>query len=69
MSAFCRCSARYPERLRELPDPPAVLHVLGDPLALTATDAVAIVGARRASSYGLELARAIARGLATAACR
>ena len=30
----CRCSDAYPERLRDLADPPAVLHVLGDPGAL-----------------------------------
>ena len=30
----CRCRDEYPERLRDLADPPAVLHVLGDPGAL-----------------------------------
>ena len=62
----CRCSPRYPERLRALPDPPAVLHVVGDPAALSAPDAVAIVGARRATSYGLDVARALGRGLSLA---
>jgi DNA processing protein len=62
----CRCSAGYPELLRDLPDPPAVLHVLGDPAALRAPDAVAIVGARRASGYGAEVARALGRGLGVA---
>jgi DNA processing protein len=66
LAAFCVCSTAYPERLRELPDPPAVLHVLGDPAGIAATDGVAIVGARRASPYGIELARALARGLAAA---
>src|SRR4051795_1950470 len=55
----CLCRDEYPERLRALADPPAVLHILGDPAALRSDDAVAIVGARRASQYGLEGARAL----------
>jgi len=66
LEAICRCDAAYPDRLRDLADPPAVLHVLGDPRALTDEDAVAVVGARRASSYGLEVARALGRGLSAA---
>jgi DNA processing protein len=65
IAAVCRCSASYPEGLHELPDPPAVLHVLGDP-AVLAEDAVGLVGARRPSAYGLEVARSLARGLAAA---
>jgi DNA processing protein len=41
-----------------------VLHVAGDPGALERTASVAIVGARRGTSYGLEVARALGRGLA-----
>jgi len=66
MAAACRCSGRYPERLRDLPDPPAVLHVAGDPTALERSDAVAIVGARRGTAYGLEVARSLGRGLTAA---
>jgi DNA processing protein len=66
VALVCRCSPAYPSRLRALPDPPAVLHVLGDPAALEVPEAVAIVGARRATSYGLEVSRAIGRGLARA---
>jgi DNA processing protein len=62
----CRCSAAYPAGLRELADPPAVLHVLGDPGAVRDGDAVAVVGARRASSYGVEVARGLGRGLSAA---
>jgi DNA processing protein len=62
----CRCSDGYPERLRELADPPAVLHVLGDPAVLADGDAAAVVGARRGTPYGLEVARALGRGLAAA---
>ncbi len=66
LSALCRCSARYPDRLRELDDPPAVLHVAGAPSALYESDSVALVGARRATPYGLEVAGGLGRGLARA---
>jgi DNA processing protein len=65
----CRCDARYPARLRDLPDAPAVLYVHGDPERFErcmAHDGIAIVGARRGSPYGLEQARGLARGLAAA---
>ena len=66
LAAVCRCSASYPDRLRELDDPPAVLHVAGSPAALYEVESVALVGARRATSYGLEVARSLGRGLARA---
>ena len=71
LAAFCRHHDAYPPALLELPDPPAVIHVAGDlDVFLTATEAnraaVAVVGARRATEYGLEAARAIGRGLAAA---
>jgi DNA processing protein len=66
VALVCRCSPGYPARVRALPDPPAVLHVLGDPAALDVAEGVAIVGARRASSYGLEVSRALGRGLSRA---
>jgi len=66
LSAVCRCRATYPRRLRELADPPAVLHIAGHPAALEQTDSVAIVGARRGTAYGLEVARALGGGLAAA---
>ncbi len=67
LTAFCRCAADYPDRLRELADPPAVLHVAGNPGALDRVACVAIVGARRGSAYGLEVSRALGRGLTAAA--
>jgi DNA processing protein len=66
LTAVCRCDRSYPERLRELPDPPAVLHVAGSLAAVPAGEAVAIVGARRATPYGLEVSRSLGRGLAAA---
>ncbi len=63
---ICRCREEYPERLRDLADPPAALHVLGKLSALDPRDRVAIVGARRASPYGLDVARALGRGLSIA---
>lgn len=67
--AFCRCDWRYPVGLGDLPDPPAVLHVRGEIGRLDRSlrgDGVAIVGARRATPYGIEQARGIAGGLAAA---
>jgi DNA processing protein len=63
VGAVCRCSDAYPAPLRDLSDPPAVLHFLGD-LGLASGDGVAIVGARRASGYGLEVSRSLAAGIA-----
>jgi DNA processing protein len=66
LELVCRCDAAYPDRLQELADPPAVLHVAGGVAALAADDAVAIVGARRGTPYGLEVARGLGRGVASA---
>jgi DNA processing protein len=44
--------AAYPERLRHIPDPPAVLYVKGRLPALDLYPAVAVVGTRRPSAYG-----------------
>src|SRR5262249_58847069 len=54
----------YPTPLRAIADPPLVLAVLG---ALgNDAGAVAVVGARRASSYGKRVAEDLAGGLAAA---
>jgi DNA processing protein len=58
-------SPSYPPQLRELADAPPVLAVRGDP-AVLAQPAVAIVGSRAASAYGLEVARRVAGELASA---
>ena len=53
----------YPDSLRQIYDPPLVLYVKG---ALTAKDknAVALVGSRMTTPYGLECARKLAYQLA-----
>ena len=69
VETICRCRPSYPRRLRALDNPPAVLHVLGGVdrlLELATGDPVAIVGARCASRYGLEVAFALGRGLGAA---
>jgi DNA processing protein len=71
MTAVCRHAAGYPAGLSDLSDAPAVLHVNGDPGRLTRllgaeAPAVAVVGARRASADGLQLAADLGRGLAAA---
>ena len=66
LETICRCDAGYPSRLRGLNVPPAVLHVVGGLdrfLAWMSSDPVAIVGARHASQYGTDVARALARDL------
>jgi DNA processing protein len=66
LHAVCRCDDGYPARLRDLCDPPAVLHVAGDPAALEQDDAVAVVGARQATQYGLSVSHELGRGLSAA---
>ncbi len=58
-----QADAEYPESLRQIYDPPVVLYVRG---ALTAKDknAVAMVGSRTTTHYGLETARKLAYQLA-----
>lgn len=69
LETICACDAGYPARLRDLEAPPAVLHVAGGLdrfLGLAGSEPVAIVGSRKASSYGLEVAHALGRGLGAA---
>ena len=69
LEQICRCDPDYPRGLAQLTATPAVLHVSGAAerfLALADRAAVAVVGARRPSQYGIDIARALARGLAAA---
>lgn len=67
--ALCRHDPGYPPKLIDLEDAPAVLYGAGSQgrlAELVAEPSVAIVGSRRASAYGLEVARELARGLSAA---
>lgn len=55
----------YPPRLADIPDPPPFLWALGD-IQLAHRPAVAVIGARNASSLGLRMARLIAGDLGAA---
>ncbi len=71
--AVCRAGMRYllfseeayPEHLREIPDPPLLLYVLGD-LTLLQRPCLGVVGSRRCSSYAARMAREICTPLALA---
>ncbi|MBF0480844.1 MAG: DNA-protecting protein DprA [Desulfovibrionaceae bacterium] len=64
--SFLPCTApAYPARLRELPDPPAVLYYRGDARLLEGPG-LAVVGSRQASRQGLAAARTIASGFSRA---
>ncbi len=56
-------SPDYPAALKEIPAPPVLLYVWGE---LTEDDrqAIAIVGTRRLTSYGRQMSRELAQGLA-----
>jgi DNA processing protein len=56
-------SSEYPERLREIYDPPPVLWVRGD-VNLLARPSIAVVGTRHPSPYGTAVAEMLARDLA-----
>ena len=56
-------SPDYSERLKQLPDPPLVLYVHGD-VKLLSQLSMAIVGTRRPTAYGSQVAQRMARDLA-----
>lgn len=67
--ACCRHDPRFPVGLRDAADAPWALVGRGDPALLerlTPDGAVTVVGARRASTYGREVARELGRELAAA---
>ncbi|MBS1805758.1 MAG: DNA-protecting protein DprA [Acidobacteria bacterium] len=55
-------SPEYPERLKEIYDPPPVLWVRGD-VSLLSRPSIAIVGTRHPSPYGMQVAEMLARDL------
>ncbi len=67
--AVCRHDALYPVALSDAADAPWALIGRGDPALLRGlqpAEAVTVVGARRASTYGREVARELGRELAAA---
>ena len=69
VGAICRHSASYPGQLAELDDCPAVLFHSGPEarlVELTEATGVAIVGTRKPSPYGLEVAHELGRSLSVA---
>ena len=65
------CDDQYPPKLRDLFDPPPALYLRGTSVqamlaALRLRPTVAVVGARRPSPYGLEMAWLLGAGLARA---
>ena len=57
---------RYPEPLTHLADPPPVLYLRGAGLQELDDHAIAVVGSRRPTPYGLRIARTLAGDLASA---
>jgi DNA processing protein len=55
---------RYPKLLRETYDPPIVIYCLGDIASAFSQPAIAIVGSRRCSTYGRNVAEKLSRELA-----
>jgi len=53
----------YPQRLREIYDPPTLLYVLGN-VELLSRHLISIVGARRPTPYGNQMAERLGRDLA-----
>jgi DNA processing protein len=66
LTTLCRHDEDYPDGLRTGPGAPAALYVAGVPDWVGDAPAVAIVGSRRASPDGVEVARSLGRGLAAA---
>ena len=60
-----RWDPEYPENLKEIYDPPALLFVRGE-LLETDRKAVAVVGTRNPTRYGIEMTETISRDLARA---
>ena len=63
VTALARVDPRYPSRLKEIDDAPPVLYVRGE---WRPEDewSVAVVGTRRATAYGRQVATELSRGLA-----
>ncbi len=63
MKIIAKDDAAYPELLRHIPDAPPLLFYMGNLQALAGEKFVTMVGSRRASFYGMDATRRIAREL------
>jgi DNA processing protein len=63
--ALTLADPRYPRLLKEIYDPPMVLYTAGNLDETLSLPCVALVGARRASTYGMNVTVQLARDLAT----
>jgi DNA processing protein len=69
LDTLCPHAPVYPEALRDLPDAPPVLWARGGAVRLSELlggPGVAVVGSRRPSAYGIEVAEELSRGLSAA---
>ena len=57
VSIFTLADAAYPQRLKSIFDPPVVLYIRGRLPALDEAAAIAVVGTRKATPYGIKMAR------------
>ena len=55
----------YPDKLFSIPDPPVVLYIKGKPLSVDGRLSIAVVGPRKISSYGADVAHVISGTLAS----
>jgi DNA processing protein len=62
---LCIEDSLYPQLLREIPAPPALLYVRGQYTAWNADPCIAIVGSRKCTHYGEEVAQRLGKELAT----
>ena len=64
LRVICLQDTAYPRRLRQIYAPPPVLYARGRPFDLDDEAAIAVVGTRAATPYGLSVAREISAGVA-----
>lgn len=63
LTALASTDPAYPPLLREIPDYPAVLYVMGDPSTLVRR-CLSVVGTRKATAYGQVVCNRLVEGLA-----
>lgn len=62
---LCRHEKEYPKELLKLSDPPIVIYLRGNKSLLTQDPKIAIVGARKTTSYGRQVTEQISSTLAS----